>query len=686
VSAGHHAHRDDVPAVDDAFYRRVTDLVNAARRDRDHTIPWLANRSIDGRVVYIDVTVPKILPGTGIDTGETLPYHELGEWLGMNEGLDYDDAHATRGNPCEKRRVEALGGDWAAYQAEIAPYIRAVADEAMTSVPPDIDKRVFVDDDDQAALAAIIADNSSTARFCRHQRVHARYSATATQKRAGEEETPMQLQRKFVAGAVIADPSLGERQIRVVASDPTIDRVKDIMVPKGCVLDGYVKNNIFLADHDPTKPIGNAAVTVTADRVEALITFAPKDISPLADERCALYKAGVLTAVSIGFEPLEWEPIKAGGVRYTKWALLELSSVAVPANPNAVTIERSIAAASATKQSWKVGASRNLPLDEGSPWDSAAAENSIFDYCGFDGDKPNTAFARKAFLHYDAAAPDKRSSYQLPFAKMSGGRLVAVAAGIRAAAARLAPAEISDEVRKTARAVIDHYEGKMKHKAAGSPATKEIRRGKAGKILPKGLYECAELAQVLSHLGYIHNNAVWEAEVEQDASKLPGMLAAILTELAAALVAMTQEETDELLAGHGIEVLPIDEDYIAAAPTPATKALRSAFRKAGRVLSQANLDHLAAIGKCLKGITDCHQKAAQLHDDLHDTMVDMMDHGTSAGDHLKAMQDAAGAGDDDDNNNGDGIPDPSNSDQELAGEVAVRKRQYELMERAVPRT
>ncbi len=128
--------------------------------------------------------------------------------------------------------------------------------------------------------------------------------------------------RKFVSGAVVADATLGERQIRVVASDPTVDRVEDIMVPKGCVLDGYAKNNIFLADHDPTKPIGNADITVTADRVEGLVTFAPKGVSALADERCALYKAGVLKAVSVGFQPIEWEPIKGGGMRYTKWALM----------------------------------------------------------------------------------------------------------------------------------------------------------------------------------------------------------------------------------------------------------------------------------------------------------------------------------------------------------------------------
>ena len=53
-----------------------------------------------------------------------------------------------------------------------------------------------------------------------------------------------------------------------------------------------------------------------------------------------LIKGGVLNAVSIGFSPIESEPIKGGGWRYTKWELLEISVVAVPANPNALVVQR----------------------------------------------------------------------------------------------------------------------------------------------------------------------------------------------------------------------------------------------------------------------------------------------------------------------------------------------------------
>lgn len=803
MSAGHHHARTEVPQIDDAFYARVRNLVDDCRRDRDHTIPWLANRSVDGRIVWIDLIVPKILPRCGIDTGETLPYHELGEWLGMNEGLDYDTAHATKGNPCEKRRVEELGGDWDAYQEELAEYIRDVDDEAMTDVPLDIDKRVFVDDHDQAALAAIgdgdkggglinsrlkgsadeprdehgrwvagggtstqllsdegnglhgivdkanlaeIAQNLEDARIDLDNQVgetsdaeKAADKASSTHGAGSEEHTDAEheaadaqgslaeqavevhkhlsnlasksaaalkayereladagigsikadnkgtltMQRKFVAAQVIADKGLGERQIRVICSDATEDRAKDIMVPSGCQIADYRKNNIVLADHDPTKPIGNAEVEIKADRVESLITFAPAGISPKADEYCGLAKAGVIKAVSIGFDPLEFEPRKAGGFKYLKWDLMEISVLGgVPCNPNATVIARSVpaaprpakaAAAKGAASEWKVGASRNLPIDADSAWDGEAAKASIFKQAGFDGDSPDTAYARKGFLVYDAAAPKLKGSYKLPFAQVKDGRLTALASGIRAAASRLPQTDIPDDAQTKARAVIDHYEAKMGDKA-----------GRATKL--KGLYDVACLCELVCRLGYLHDSACFEQECEGDNSKLPAMLAASLQSLCSDLLAMTAEEVGELLAGR-VEPLADDVAYVEAAATPRNKNLRAALRKArkaGRVLSQENLDRLTAIQKCMGKAMDCYTKAADLHDDVHGIMEEWMNHGTSAGEHVKEMLKAAGhtgtdaAGNSTDD--GDGSDDAG--DHELSADIAARKRLVEVMERS----
>ncbi len=493
----------------------------------------------------------------------------------------------------------------------------------------------------------------------------------------------MDILRKFVR--IEQDATLGDRQIRVIASDATVDRVNDVMVAEGCDVSDYKSNPIILAQHDPNQPIGRSTISIQGGKVIALIDFAPAGISAKADEYCGLAKAGIINAASVGFEGVEAEPIKGGGKRYTKWKLMEISLVSVPANPSATVIARSLdtSAGAAARKRIKVGASRNLPSDVRSGWDDDAASRHIFEKSGFDGEEPNSGWARKAFLIYDESAPNSKDAYQLPFADVVDGRLTATLGGLRAAAAGLAKMSLPDDVRAKAQDVLNHYEAKMTGTVRSKTAQPKI----------KGLYDVAELARVLSNLGYIHDMAKWEAEVEADASKVPGMLALALQQTAASLIAMTQEEVNEMLAGRDIDIIEIDDvddDYVTAGATPQIKAMRFAFRKAGRVLSRENSDHLDAISKCLGKMMDCRTKAADLHDDLHDQIVAMEDHGTSLGEHVKAMKENAkkkpndtdGANDEGDDDSGDDGDDPDNTDGELAFEVAQRKRALEILAKA----
>jgi len=91
----------------------------------------------------------------------------------------------------------------------------------------------------------------------------------------------------------VQSTTLGDRQIRGVASDGIPDRDGDILVPEGCRLDAYRLNNILLADHSPQSPIGNATIEIKNNRVEALLNFAPARISAKADEYLGLMKASV---------------------------------------------------------------------------------------------------------------------------------------------------------------------------------------------------------------------------------------------------------------------------------------------------------------------------------------------------------------------------------------------------------
>jgi HK97 family phage prohead protease len=165
------------------------------------------------------------------------------------------------------------------------------------------------------------------------------------------------MKRKYMFAPVVLDPALNERQIMVVASDPTLDRAKDVMNPAGCVLDHYLENPVVLASHDPTQPIGNAKPVIRNGRVEALIDFAQAGISAKADEWCGLAKSGVIRAVSVGFDPIEFKPNKSGGYDYDKWELMEISLVAVPANPGARIIARA-----ATLDSVEVPWAKDMPV------------------------------------------------------------------------------------------------------------------------------------------------------------------------------------------------------------------------------------------------------------------------------------------------------------------------------------
>jgi HK97 family phage prohead protease len=143
-------------------------------------------------------------------------------------------------------------------------------------------------------------------------------------------------------------------------------------------------------------------------------------------------------------------------------------------------------------------------------------------------------------------------------------------------------------------------------KTAGKPAFK------------RGLYDCAQLAQILSGLGYCHDTAEWEAEVEGDNSQVPAMLGAALQQLGAALIAMTTEEVTELLAQH---------DMGAEAGATA-RAWKSAHQRAGKAISTQNAAQLErAAGH--------HARAMKHH-------ADMGEHHEAMSKHMESMRAACG--------------------------------------------
>jgi hypothetical protein len=156
-----------------------------------------------------------------------------------------------------------------------------------------------------------------------------------------------------------------------IASDETLDRYDEVISAAGWRLENYRRNPVFQNSHqygDIIFTLGKALVTEVRSVASVRsvlfqrIQFAT-DVNPMARIAYGLYKGGFLNAVSVGFVPLRWEDLPARSAecgvrsegpsvhsalrtpqsalprrRYLEQELLEVSSVAVPANPNALVL------------------------------------------------------------------------------------------------------------------------------------------------------------------------------------------------------------------------------------------------------------------------------------------------------------------------------------------------------------
>lgn len=127
------------------------------------------------------------------------------------------------------------------------------------------------------------------------------------------------------------------RVITGIATTPRVDSYNDIVEPQGVQYRGPV--NLYLY-HDTNRPVGQVEFgKATKQGIPFKATLPDvREFGTVRDrvnEAWHSVKYKLLQAVSIGFRPIEYEPIKEGGVRYKSWEMLELSLVGVPANPDA---------------------------------------------------------------------------------------------------------------------------------------------------------------------------------------------------------------------------------------------------------------------------------------------------------------------------------------------------------------
>lgn len=141
----------------------------------------------------------------------------------------------------------------------------------------------------------------------------------------------MEIVRKVIAAAAPAgDP------LEFVMSDETIDRMGEVILADGWQLDNFRKNPIALFGHNSSFVIG----TWSDYRIQGKQLIGRLNLMPPVSDRLREIHAAVgtvLRAVSVGFHALERE-----GNKFTKSELVECSLVAVPANPNALQVAKSL--------------------------------------------------------------------------------------------------------------------------------------------------------------------------------------------------------------------------------------------------------------------------------------------------------------------------------------------------------
>lgn len=135
--------------------------------------------------------------------------------------------------------------------------------------------------------------------------------------------------------------------LEFVLSDDTVDRYGDIVDPAGWVLANFKKNPIALFGHDSRFPIGTwENIRIDGNKLVARLALAAKGTSERIDELIALIEQRILRAVSVGFRPIDSDPMDPkqpwGAQHYKKQELLETSVVSVPANPAALARAKSL--------------------------------------------------------------------------------------------------------------------------------------------------------------------------------------------------------------------------------------------------------------------------------------------------------------------------------------------------------
>ena len=139
--------------------------------------------------------------------------------------------------------------------------------------------------------------------------------------------------------------------VTAVASTPDPDRMGDV-VAASWVLDDFRRSPVIMHAHDYEGPVVGKALEIdlVGDTLMMRVQFDESDTNPLGQRLAHQYREGYMSAFSVGFSPGKVTPRaqlpedhpayseKSAGAYMEQNSLLEVSAVAIPANPHALAV------------------------------------------------------------------------------------------------------------------------------------------------------------------------------------------------------------------------------------------------------------------------------------------------------------------------------------------------------------
>ena len=175
---------------------------------------------------------------------------------------------------------------------------------------------------------------------------------------------PPELAVRKAAALEVVDLRKDGGAIRITT--PSADRDRDRVMPLGGRVDRYMRNPIVQWGHQTYEPWQTVGRTLTLEVTEAGMVAAFELREPATDSDPQhivrqLWAEGLISAASIGFQPLQAAPNDMGGLDFMSWELLEWSLVPIPANADALRLAYDVHPAAAKGfTAWLVKAGRVL--------------------------------------------------------------------------------------------------------------------------------------------------------------------------------------------------------------------------------------------------------------------------------------------------------------------------------------